>query len=163
MTPDELNDLYHAIGKAVWHLQYVEEGLSYLYLYKAKFKKASSVNEDEAEKALQSVQKKTLGGLINEVIKKQVAPQDLAFRLERFNADRRWLIHKSLIEDGDSLYSQSGRGEVFARINNFIEDAIGLQKDIGKEIDEYCSSIGMKVSVYHTNAEQELIKLKGLE
>jgi hypothetical protein len=34
ISPDELSYLYHHLGKAVWHLQYVEESLSYFYFIK---------------------------------------------------------------------------------------------------------------------------------
>jgi hypothetical protein len=34
IAPDELSYLFQRIGQAVWHLQYVEEALSYFYFIK---------------------------------------------------------------------------------------------------------------------------------
>lgn len=52
-------------------------------------------------------------------------------RLRRFNKERRWLVHNSVRESGDLIYTDSGRLMVFSRIEDFIEEAIALHNIYG--------------------------------
>ena len=70
ITQDELSCLYHRIGKAVWHLQYVEEALGYLYIIKGVIKEPYSMSEEEAGQKLRKTQTDTLGSLLTAMEKK---------------------------------------------------------------------------------------------
>ena len=162
VNENELNDFYFLIGKAIWHMQYVEEALGYLYLFLVKKPERNSLSQKEADAILSSIQKNTLGKLINELIKSDAINNSLSTRLETFNSERRWLVHKCVIESGDELYNSQGRHQVFTRLNSFIREAITLQSLINKTKDEFFASLGVDVSEFNRQAQQDLNKLKGL-
>ena len=159
ISPDELSFLYQQIGKAVWHLQYVEESLGYFYCIKGM--EPYSISEKDADKKLKTTQAQTLGSLINEIEKKNLTSDFLLTALKTLNKERRWLIHKSLIENGDELYTDIGRERTFNRINNFISEAIRLQKQVSSEITRYCVSKGISEAWINSNAAKEIRKLAG--
>ena len=162
MTQNELENFYHITGKAIWHLQYVEESLGFLYLYKVVFSKFESISADVAHNELLKVQKKTLGQLVVAAEKHTLIGSVILERLKKFNAERKWMVHKSLIEDGDNLYNHVGRNGVFDRIIAFTEESIALQKIVGEEIFSYCDSIGFSREWQEAHGKNELLKLKGL-
>jgi hypothetical protein len=162
LTPEELEYFYHITGRAIWHLQYVEESLGFLFLYKKIFVNPRSVEPDVAQTELKKVQKKTLGQLVVEIEKNKLLPFELIERLRKFNKERKWLVHKSLIEDGDNLYNHDGRNDVFGKIEEFTKESILLQKVIGEEILNYCESVGVSKEWQEAQGEYELRKLKGL-
>jgi hypothetical protein len=161
MTPEELELFYHIAGKAIWHLQYVEESLGHLFLYKAVLVKPNSVKEGKANEELIKVQKKPLGQLIADIERTEIISSELLERLKTFNQKRKWLVHKSLVEDGDNLYSSSGRLNVFKKIEDFTNEAILLQKEIAKEISRYSILIGLPIEQLEEKAKNKLNKLKG--
>ncbi|EKO3807953.1 hypothetical protein NTE05_005230 [Vibrio harveyi] len=161
MDRDELAYFYHSVGKAIWHMQYVEQTLGQMLLIMGRDIKPNSLDPEEAESMLLSVQKKTLGAIINEVVKKSLLPAELENRLEKFNSERRWLVHKSVIENSDDLYNTHKRADVFERIDAFTNEAIQLNKDLLVPLDEHIVSIGLHPTEFAEKAEQEIRALKG--
>lgn len=161
IAPDELSYLFQRIGKAVWHLQYVEEALSYFYFIKGILVEPYSMPEEDAEKTLKKTQKETLGSLLSVIERKNLIRDLLLTDLKHLNNERRWLIHKALIENGDDLYTDSGRSRVFDRVENFIREAVRLQKQVSSETTKYCVSKGLSEAWINSTAKNEIKKLKG--
>src|SRR3989338_5551149 len=161
ITPDELSYLFQRVGKAVWHLQYVEEDLSYFYFIKGILVEPFSMSEEDAEKKLKKTQKETLGSLLSVIERKNLIQDPLLTDLKHLNNERRWLIHKALIENGDDLYTDSGRRRVFDRVENFIHEAVRLQKQVSSETTKYCVSKGLSQAWINSSARNEIRKLKG--
>jgi len=161
ISPDELSCLYHRIGKAVWHLQYVEEALGYLYIIKRVIVEPYSMSEEDVEQKLRKTQTDTLGLLLRAIEKNNLIKDPLLTDLKNFNKVRRWLIHKSLIESGDDLYTDSGRKCTFDRIEDFISEAIRLHKEVSSEMTNYCVSKGISESWINFKAETDIRKLRG--
>ncbi|EJG1899470.1 hypothetical protein BS048_RS22635 [Vibrio parahaemolyticus] len=161
MTEDELARFYHEIGRAIWNMQYVEKALGYFIVITGKDLEPNSLTPSEAEKILSSIQKKTLGALVNEIAKKKLLPPALVIKVEKFNSERRWLVHKSLIESGEDLYNEDGRNTVFRRIELFTNEALLLQKLIHAETNKYFSSIGVDITPFNKEAEKTLTRLRG--
>lgn len=161
ISPDELSYFYHRIGKAVWHLQYVEEALGYLYIVKGVIVEPHSMSEEDAEQKLRKTQTNTLGSLLTAIEKRNLIKDSLLTDLKDFNKVRRWLIHKSIIESGDDLYTDSGRKRTFDRIEKFIKEAVRLQKQVSSETTNYCVSKGISESWINFKAETDIRKLRG--
>ncbi|HFG2044284.1 TPA: hypothetical protein ACGF9M_003590 [Vibrio cholerae] len=161
MNDEELTYFYNSIGQAIWHMQYVEQFLGQMLVIMGKGLKPNSLSPDEAKTILLTVQKKTLGTIVNDICKKELLPPELLKRLERFNTERRWLVHKSVIESSKDLYNSTTRDEVFIRIDAFTEEAIQLQKDLLDSLYQYMHGLGINTQLFNDIAEQELRKLKG--
>lgn len=81
--------------------------------------------------------------------------------MEKFNSERRWLVHKSVIENSDDLYNTQGRINVFQRIDAFTREAIQLNKDLLVPLDQFIVSIGLDPAEFAEKAEKEMRVLKG--
>lgn len=161
INADELQYLYSRIGKAIWHLQYVESALVPFIIIKGIVKEPNSINKTVALDHERALNKLTLGQLIGKAQQLDVLEEQLQNRLEKFNIERKWLVHNSIRESGDHLYTGKGRDNVFTRIEEFIEEAIALQKSIGELMVEYCVSKGMSERQLEQIAVNQLQRLKG--
>ncbi|EGR1703603.1 hypothetical protein D5Q54_18265 [Vibrio cholerae] len=161
MNAEELAYFYNSIGKAIWQMQYVEQSLGQMLLIMSKGLKPNGLSPDDAETILLTIQKKTLGAIVNDICKEELLPPELLKRLEWFNAERRWLVHKSVIESSKDLYNSTTRNEVFIRIDAFTKEAIQLHKDLQDSLYQYMHGVGVNTQLFNDIAEQELRKLKG--
>jgi hypothetical protein len=161
ISQDVLSYLHHQIGKAVWYLQYVEEALGYLYIIKGVITEPYSMSEEEARLKLNNAQTATLGSLLGKIEKQNLIINPLLTDLKNLNKVRRWLIHKSLIESGDDLYTEDGRKRTFDKIENFIKEAIRLHKQVSSETTSYCVSKGISEAWINAKAKHDIRNLRG--
>ena len=158
---EELSYLYTQIGRAIWHLQYVENSLVPLIVIKGIAKELNSIEEKVALNHEKKLNKLTLGRLIGKASDLKVIDSSFENRLREFNNERKWIVHNSLFESGDHLYTDQGRNIVFLRIENFIDEAIHLHNFIGELIVEYSVNKGMTRKSINEIAENHISKLKG--
>ena len=82
-------------------------------------------------------------------------------RLRTFNNERKWVVHNSIFEHGDQLYTDEGREFVFSRLDNFVNEAESLHKHVGELVVEYSVSEGMSRDSIDEIAINHVNKLKG--
>lgn len=161
INSDELAYLFNQIGKSVWHLQHVENALVPYIVIKGIAKELNSLEESVARKHERDLNKLPLGTLIGKAVEMGILQDPLLTRLRTFNNERKWIVHNSIFESGDLLYTDQGRSAVFTRINKFIAEAIFLHKHIGELIVEYSVSRGMDRKTIDAIAQNQIRKLKG--
>lgn len=76
-TPDEVAILYNLIGKAVWHLQFLEDAISVAITLKSDLKdaKPGSVPADEVMKVRTKRQRMTLGQAVEHAKRTALFPR----------------------------------------------------------------------------------------
>jgi len=107
MTAGELEDFYRRIGAAIWRLQYLEDILVNFLTLKLVHERrcaGGTVAMAEAQAQLAEKRKLTLGPLIESCVSKKIISRERVQRFEAFKAERHWLVHRSMIENGDDLY-----------------------------------------------------------
>ena len=161
INSDELNYLYTKLGQAVWHLQYVEDALVPLILIKGVAKKINSIERNVALDHEGKLRKLTLGKLIGKAQELDALNETLLNRLRNFNNERKWLVHNSIFESGNDLYTFDGRNQLFQRIECFIVEAQLLHKYIGEDIIEYSVGLGIPREKIYGIATNKIKKLKG--
>ena len=161
ITTEELTYLYNRIGESIWHLQYVEDALVPYIIIKGIAKELNSLEEEEALKHENELNKLTLGQLIGKAKKLDIIDEPLLVRLQAFNNERKWVVHNSLFEHGDQLYTDSGRNLIFSRLDNFVNEAMALHKHIEELLVEYSVSKGMSRDKIYDIAVNHVRKLKG--
>lgn len=161
INEDELDFFFTLIGRAVWHLQYVESSLGELYLIKGIIKEPNAITESEALKEKKKIQKKTLGQLLHAIKEEELVSDNLQTALDDFNQTRKWIVHKSLIENGADLYTSEGRELVFNKLNSFYDNSSTLQKMINHELMEFSVSKGGSMKQIENYAKRKIAKLKG--
>jgi len=130
MTAEELDHFYRRIGAALWHIQCLEDVLvSFLVAVLVDQRRLSgdTITETDADALLARKRRVTLGPLVQECIAQKIIPLSLQARFEIFKDDRHWLVHRSLVESGDELYTDLTRDAVFRRMVTIQQEAIALK------------------------------------
>ncbi len=159
--PDELSCFYQKTGEAIWHLQSVEDFLVKLYMIKAVIVSPGSLSESEAQIELAKLEKKTLGQLIGLFEKKDWVSGDFINRLKEFNSSRKWVVHNSGRENGESLYTDHGRRFFLSKICDFTNQAVGFQKEIQDALIDYGNAQKISTDKVLEEANKHIEKLKG--
>ncbi|MCP4597858.1 hypothetical protein [Neptuniibacter sp.] len=152
INQQELEFYYLQTGEAVWQLQYVEEALCKFYIIFCIRFNTNGVTRENAEYKLSQINKKTLGQLIGLLDSVGNVPNSFMIKLRKFNNERKWLIHNSLRENGNDLYTEQGRNDFAIKVVSF--------NRMAKEIHDQSADIIMKLvtrSGYAT--EQEIIQM----
>ncbi|WP_290516663.1 hypothetical protein [Alcanivorax sp.] len=157
----ELDYLFHRIGTAIWHLQNVEDSLIPLIIIKGIAVEPNSLEESEALRHEAKLKKLTLGKLIGRLTELDLVESDFIERLREFNNERKWVVHNSVRESGDHLYTESGRNQFFSRIERFVDEAESIHKHIGELVIEYSVAKGMSRIEIEARASKEIARLKG--
>ena len=159
--PEELSYFYQKIGEAIWHLQIVEDFLVKLYMVKALIVSPRSMTEEDAQDELSKLEKKTLGQLIGLFEKGQWVSEEFIARLKNFNSIRKWMVHNSGRQSGESLYTDHGREYFISKICEFTDLAVEFQQEIQNFFIEYGRSQNIPVDQVFDDAKINLEKLKG--
>lgn len=163
ITETELQELFRKIGKGIWYLQYVEDFLSHLITIKLDIKELGGLPMEKAEKALLKYRHNTLGKSLRIVTENKLLTDNLLRRLENFNKERNWLIHRSLYQHGDDLYLDELRYELMKRIEAFSKEALLLQKMILSELEEYSISHSINKDSIEREARKQISYLKDIK
>lgn len=161
ILPDELDYLFNRIGTAIWHLQNVEGAIVPFIIVKGIAKELNSLPKRRADELEAKYNKMTLGQLIGQLTNLALVEETLLKRLKTFNSERKWIVHNSVRESGDHLYTLSGRNNFFIRVEAFIEEAISLHHHIGDLLTDYVVSKGASIDQINRIAHSEIRKLKG--
>jgi hypothetical protein len=109
---DELSDFYRRIGAALWHVQHLENALVQFLTMKEiheRRRAGKKVVEDAAWKLLAEHRKKlTIGPLIETCKRRRIIKKEDTARYAAFKNERHWLVHRSLIENGDEAPGNDG-------------------------------------------------------
>ncbi len=161
LTPNELDNLFRSIGRNIWYIQYLEDLLHTLLTLKIEIKKPGQVTKDEARKLLEKHRRATLGTALQVAEKNKALADDILQGLRRLKEDRDWMVHRSMHQDGDLLYTTEGRNSLFMRLEQIMEKTRLLKVQVYAEITAFCSSHGISTVAAESIARQRIDKLKG--
>lgn len=162
MSEDELSLFFSLIGQGIWYLQHVENALNTFLTVKGDIKEIRSVSKDEGEKMLSKHRRNTLGTSMRIAKEKNVLGEELMSALNTFKEERDWLVHRSMNGNGDDLYLNKDRQALFERLDEFVEQARGLQKMIAKELEDYVVGKGVSREWIRRRAILDINRKKGL-
>lgn len=143
INEDELTLFFRLMGQGIWYLQHVEYALASCLTVKGEIKEPRSVDKDQAENILAKHCRNTLGTSIRLAEEMGVLSQKLMMTLYNFKIERDWLVHRSLNENGDDLYTDAGREAILKRLSEFADQAKALQRLIAKELEDYVVEKGV--------------------
>lgn len=156
INSEELSIIYQATGQAIWHLQYVEDALCQFYIIYCIQFGFNGFNRENAESKLAQVNKKTLGQLIGLVEKTGKAPSAMLDDLKKFNSLRKWVVHNSMRENGNDLYSDRGREEFVLKVVAFTDMAISIHDNISEQLMGLVTTSGFAT-------EEQIIQMANLQ
>ena len=164
VTAAELADFYQRIGAAIWHVQYLEDALASFLTMKLSHQArcAGTVfGPQEAADLLASKRRMTFGPLLESALSHKVVRRDHKTEFDTFKEERHWLVHRSMVENGDDLYLQSTRTGVLDRITRIQEEAIRLKKVVAADLEAWAVAHGVDARVVYEQAAEAILKLQG--
>lgn len=130
IAPQELSYFYQKTGEAIWHLQHVEDFLIKLFIVGSIHLKINGISAQNAEAKLSQYNKKTLGQLIGLLDGSEIVTNEFIGKLKAYNDIRKWIVHNSMRETENCLYSQEDRDFFITRTTTFTDLSIEIQRDI---------------------------------
>lgn len=137
-----LSDFYIAVGAAVCHLQFLEDLL--VTYVTARLKLNGPGAGGDALAVLDEQRRQTLGALMRDA----KAGGLLGARVDEALAvleERNWLIHRSMHEVSDTLYSDAKREAAVARVRKLADDSIALKTALYVEFSTWLETQGVDV------------------
>jgi hypothetical protein len=161
MTAEELDALYYSVGKCIWHIQYLEDALHTLLTLKVELKEPGRVSEEEAHQLLAKHRRASLGTALGTAEKHSALPASLLVELRGLKEERDWLVHRSMNQDGESLYTDDGRLRVFSRLEKIMRSTLFIKEKIVNETAVFCKSFGINEAHVEAVANQNIAAKRG--
>ncbi|EJR0682602.1 TPA: hypothetical protein ACX3EK_004579 [Vibrio parahaemolyticus] len=157
IAPQELSYFYQKTGEAIWHLQFVEDYLIKLYLVGSVHLNINGITRQNAESKCKQFAKKTLGQLIGLLDGSEIVSDEFVDKLKAYNDIRKWVVHNSMRETENCLYSQEDRDYFISRTTKFTDMSVEIQKDIEARMWEITIDGGISPEkvMAHANATVE--------
>ena len=164
MTSLELEEFYTLIGKAVWHVQYLEDVLATFLAVKVIDQRRSAGKKlpaDDAVQLLADKRKITLGPLLAACQTHKIIRPEQQARFDAFKEERHWLVHRSLIKSGNDLHAADARAVMFARLTFVADEAISLKAAVFDDYQDWLGQRGVDLAAASAVADAEIRKLVG--
>lgn len=158
MTPWDLEEIYTSIGKAVWHLQFLEDVLVTYVAMRLRIKQPTTL--EAGIQLLARERSKTLGTLFRDAQAGGLVAGDVekAFRL--LVDERNWLIHRSMHECNDALHRASERDAFLSRLSDLTDEAIRLKKLLYADATRWLADQGFDVAKAEALGEAQFRRLR---
>lgn len=144
MTPYELDEVFASIGKAVWHLQFLEDVLVTSVTMRLRIRRPTDLQA--GMEALAKERKKTLGTLCREAEQADLVQGDVAAAFRLLVDERNWLIHRSMHECNDGLYALAKRDAFIKRLDALTDESIRLKKQLYESAKRWLAEQGVEVA-----------------
>ena len=139
-----------AIGKAVWELQTLEDGLAtHLAL---RHDLAPGCSKAELEQAMARRRAMTFGQLLQQPQLTASLSVECLARLASLKADRNWLIHASRRALHVELYTPATGANALARVEAITKQVGALRHDVWAETATYLHGVGLAPATGAVNA-----------
>ncbi|RUO21828.1 hypothetical protein [Aliidiomarina haloalkalitolerans] len=162
--PEELGFFYRATGEAIWQLQYVEDALCKFYIMYCVHFNCDCIDRNNAKKKLAKISKLTIGHLIRLLENTGQVQEKMLLDLKEFNSLRKWVVHNSMRENGEDLYTDQGREQFANKVLAFTDMARSIHKGICDSLMHLVTTTGCATEqqIMET-AYSEIDRLKGNE
>ncbi|WP_339847518.1 hypothetical protein [uncultured Halopseudomonas sp.] len=160
LTPDELDLLYSSVGRCIWHIQYLEDVLHTLLTMKVEIREPGRVTAVEASELLAKHRRASLGTALGTAEKHGALQPELLADLRLLKDERDWLVHRSMHQDGDSLYTDEGRSGVLSRLEALMQKTLHLKGKILAETEVFCAGHGISSEQAEQLAQEQIARLK---
>lgn len=160
-TQENVDHLYRLIGKAVWHLQHLENVVASFTAFKilqTQRDKGKRLLQSDVESVLGKQRGQTLGPLIGTAKANKTIPKRLIDRFDVLLKDRNWLIHRCGTEEFLSLRNDRERQRLYQRLDDFSEETIELHEEIHSLFEGWFTELGYNLEESYTLAEDMLHK-----
>jgi hypothetical protein len=148
-----------AIGSAVWHLQFLEDVLVTYVTMRLKIERPLSM--EKAREILAEQRKKTLGALLKDARQANIVEGEMKEAFGVLLEERNWLVHSSMHESTDTLYTEQGKNALITRLRILEDRAIELKKKLAEDVFAWSATQGVDVAQVKELSVDQIRKLRG--
>jgi hypothetical protein len=159
VNPDDLQAVYAAIGRTLWHLQFLEDALVSSVTLRANLR--PGLKADDLAAALASERKKTLGAVFKSASDAGLVVGSTAEALRLLIDERNWLVHRSMHEASDGVYQEASRTALLDRLSALTDHAIAVKNAIATELFAWCADHGMDMQRVESLAAEHVARVRG--
>jgi hypothetical protein len=158
---DDLQDVYKAIGGAVWHVQFLEDVLVNCITMRLRVKRPGTVDSKTANAMLEGEREKTLGQLLKAASAGGLVHGETeeAFRLVL--GERNWLVHCSMHESSLAVETLEGRAAFLERVEFLKDRSIALKKSLAVNLFDWLRGQGVDVDTINAATEARFRSHRG--
>jgi hypothetical protein len=165
-SQSQLTELYSAIGKSLWSIQYAEDALCTLIA-------SRSVIQAEGVHSLSDTDDTFFGKLVAEQDRLKSLPFGRVLRfgetlsrglpegLNQFKLQRNWLVHRSQDEFGLDIYDPRATAAFIKKVNSVGQEALLYQEKLGKIFFDEASDFGVNVEEAEARTRQKFAEATG--
>jgi hypothetical protein len=161
MNVEELDELYRSVGRCIWHVQYLEDVLHTLLTLKVEIRQPGRISIEEANILLAKHRRASLGTALGTAEKHKALPDGLLSKLRLLKEERDWLVHRSMNQDGEKLYTNEGRSAVFGRLETLMDETLAIKSLLSAEVAAFCAEHGVSAKEVEVAGRQKIARLKG--
>ncbi|MEA5410768.1 hypothetical protein VB737_03215 [Synechococcus sp. BA-120 BA3] len=161
ITSNELAALYGSVGRCIWHIQYLEDVLHTHLTLKVEIREPGRVTAAEAHELLAKHRRASQGTALGTAEKHGVLQSELLAELRTLKDERDWLVHRSMHQDGNSLYTDEGRNAVFSRLEALMQKSLHLKSKVIAETEAFCTGHGISSEQTEKLAREKIARLRG--
>ena len=143
----DLDQIYTAIGRAIWHVQYAEDALNALITIKRDVGTPGKVTAQEASNLLKGHRRNTLGTSIRLARESRLVSDALLQQLMWLKNERDWIVHRSQYSVGDAVLKDSGRSNLVLRLDTFVKESAGITAMLMEEMRGFVAAEGHDVVI----------------
>jgi hypothetical protein len=147
LQPKDLEAVYSALGRALWHVQYVEDALNALLTIKVDIGAPGKVTETEAKALLTKRLARPMGPAVKDAVANGLLQEADLQRLEQLKDMRDWVAHKVQRTVGDQIFSPWGRSDLLRRLEAITSEAQLMLDILLHEMKTFVESTGHQVVV----------------
>jgi hypothetical protein len=132
-----------------------------LLTLKVEIREPGRITPCEAQELLAKHRRATLGTALSVASKHAVLGSELLAELRALKDERDWLVHRSMHQDGDSLYTDDGRKTVFSRLRDLKAKTLHIKSQIVAEVEAFCAGHGISPDEADKTARERIAWLRG--
>jgi len=157
LTPALLNNIYAAIGAAVWHMQFMEDVLVTCVTMRTKLTRGMALRD--AHQILAQERRKTLGAMLRDAEQAGILGSVVGEAFEVLK-ERNWLIHRSMHEVNDHLYDDSVRDAFIERVRTLTDRSIELKSLLYQDTSAWCRAQGIDIDKLEAEALEQFRRIR---
>ena len=154
----EPTELWHRIGKTLWHVQLAESSLVNFFVASRLDKTPLQVDlEDLMERNF----KATVGVIVGNLRQAGMLNQTIDSQLATFVSERNWLVHHVRRLHNRDIYSQDRYSALLARLDALKSNSDAVSVGVTHWMDGWARAQGLTTDEIEQETQAQIAKLRG--
>lgn len=149
---ERLDTIAQRIGFTLWQLQELEGAAATYYVLIAKASPGMGI--DSGLEIVDGYRSKPFGTTVKALKSSEKVPSELMVRFQKLLEERNWLVHNSRSTSSSAVHDEAAFVQLIQRVDAIENQALGLLKEIPKQMEAFLLSHGFSPEVISSAAQQ---------